>query len=180
MVGRNITQESQYRNHGHGERSIAETWVNNVGLRVDPDEDHIYFELVHPDATVPSRAHPTDAGLDLFSVENVGIEPHGKAIVDTGIKMAMNDRAYARIASRSGMSARHSVEVGAGVIDSSYRNVIKVILYNHHFDHTYTVKKGDRIAQMIITKIEFPTICVVDNIGNETSRGENGFGSSGR
>ena len=140
----------------------------------------VYIELVDSLAKKPTRSHPTDAGLDLYSIEDVTIPARGKALLDTGVKIDMGTGVYGRVASRSGMSVRNSIEVGAGVIDESYRNTIGVILYNHG-DDEYHVEIGNRIAQLIITKIEYPDVVVVKELNdNAMLRSRNGFGSTGK
>ena len=119
-------------------------------------------------ATIPVRANPFDAGLDLSSCEEITVPARGKAIVDTGIAIQFPNDCYARIAPRSGLAAKNGLDVGAGVIDYGYTNRIKVILFNHT-DVDYEVKSGDRIAQLIFEKIYIPTTITevpYDNILN--------------
>ena len=135
-------------------------------------------------ATIPVRANPFDAGLDLSSCEEITVPARGKAIVDTGIAIQFPNDCYARIAPRSGLAAKNGLDVGAGVIDYGYTNRIKVILFNHT-DVDYEVKSGDRIAQLIFEKIYIPTTITevpYDNILNhnfDSGRGLSGFGSTG-
>lgn len=137
-------------------------------------------KLLHPDAKVPTRVNPTDCGLDLYSFEEFGnvIAPKERLTVSTGISISIPDGYVGRILPRSGMAANFGIDVLAGVIDSSYRGEIKVVLLNtgnHHFN----VCRGDRIAQLVIQKVELWTPRVVDEL-DETERGSNGFGSSGK
>jgi dUTP pyrophosphatase len=135
-------------------------------------------------ATIPVRANPFDAGLDLSSCEDITVPARGKAIVDTGIAVQFPNDCYARIAPRSGLAAKNGLDVGAGVIDYGYTNRIKVILFNHT-DVDYEVKSGDRIAQLIFEKIYIPTNIQevpYDDILNhifDSTRGLSGFGSTG-
>ena len=135
-------------------------------------------------ATIPVRANPFDAGLDLSSCEEITVPARGKAIVDTGIAIQFPNDCYARIAPRSGLAAKNGLDVGAGVIDYGYTNRIKVILFNHT-DVDYEVKSGDRIAQLIFEKIYIPTTIKevpYDDILNhifDSGRGLSGFGSTG-
>ena len=99
------------------------------------------------------------------------------AIVDTGVSVSMPNGTYGRIAPRSGLAARHSISVGAGVVDADYRSTLKVILFNHS-DADFRFSKGDRIAQLILEKIATPLVVVVDEL-DATERGEGGFGSTG-
>lgn len=145
----------------------------------------LYIKKLHPNAKIPTRGNPTDAGLDLYSVENGVVPPRGKVIVPTGIAIKMEIpvkyTGFAlcmQIMSRSGLSAKHSIEKGAGLIDQDYRGEIKIILFNHS-DQEYEYKIGDRIAQAMITPVLIPEIIEVDEL-DETNRGVGGFGSTGK
>ena len=102
---------------------------------------------------MPYRATPESAGLDLFSCETGIIEPHSKRLIDIGISVLIPYQYYGRIASRSGLAVKNSIDVGAGVIDSDYRGNISVVLFNHG-DERFTFNTGDKIAQLIIEKID--------------------------
>jgi dUTP pyrophosphatase len=135
--------------------------------------------LLHPEAKAPRRGNDGDAGMDLASVVEVEIPPHGQATVSTGIALQIPMDCYARVAPRSGLAAKHGISVGAGVVDSTYRGEIKVILFNHS-DTPFQVNMGDRIAQIIFEKIYTPTLEVVDPLDlQDTTRGADGFGSTG-
>ena len=131
-----------------------------------------------PNAQLPTKAHEDDAGFDLYASEDTCISKNG--VVSTGIAVGIEKGYYGRVASRSGLSFKHDIEVGAGVIDSSYIGEIKVKLYRHTYDDSYMIiKKGDRIAQLIITPCASPKIAEVSEL-DETSRGDSGFGSTGK
>lgn len=134
-------------------------------------------KLLHTDAKVPSRANPTDAGLDLYSVEEVTLGASCFYTIDTGISMAVPDGYVGRILPRSGLAVKGGIDVLAGVVDSSYRGSVKVVLVNHGF-RPCRIKPGDRMAQLVIQKIELWTPNVVEEL-DSTARGEKGFGSSG-
>lgn len=138
----------------------------------------MFAKLLHSDAKLPSRSNPGDAGYDLASVESLTIPPWGKAIVPTGVSIAIPEDTYARIAPRSGLAAKHSIHVGAGVVDSGYRGELKVILFNLSGDE-FSLSAGDRIAQIIVTQIATPDVVQVE-ILPDSVRGESGFGSSGK
>ena len=140
----------------------------------------ITVKRLHEDAQLPRFVHGTDAGADLCSVEDVVLEPGERALVSTGFAMALPESYAAFIQPRSGMAAKHGISVvnTPGTIDAGYRGEIKVILINHDLRESYTVAKGDRIAQMIIQKIEQPNFKEVAVLA-EGERGENGFGSTG-
>ncbi|KAD5507839.1 hypothetical protein E3N88_15542 [Mikania micrantha] len=105
------------------------------------------------------------------------VPARGKALVPTDLSIAVPEGTYARIAPRSGLAWKHSIDVGAGVIDADYRGPVGVILFNHS-DVDFEVKAGDRIAQLIIEKIITPEVVEVDDL-DSTVRGAGGFGSTG-
>lgn len=131
-------------------------------------------------ATFPMRADIGAAGYDLSSVEKVCIAQGTQAIVDTGIVIEFPSDCYVRVAPRSGLAAKYAIDVMAGVIDSTYRGNIKVILHNHG-DKDFIVNVGDRIAQMIYEKIYTPDLLLVNDMKDMTTsdRGQGGFGSTG-
>ncbi|KAJ8458876.1 hypothetical protein OPV22_031802 [Ensete ventricosum] len=128
-------------------------------------------------AILPSRASPFSAGYDLSSAAGVLVPARGKALVPTDLSIAIPDDTYARIAPRSGLAWKHSIDVGAGVIDADYRGPIGVILFNHS-DVDFEVKPGDRIAQVIIERIMTPDVVEFLDL-DSTVRGDGGFGSTG-
>lgn len=137
-------------------------------------------KLLADNAVPPRKAHPTDAGYDICSTVTVTIPPQGRALINTGIAIALpNDLCYARVAPRSGLSVKNGIDVMAGVVDSSYRGEIKVAIHNTDPDESFTVHEGDRIAQMIITMLAPMSDTEVVEDLDETDRGEGGFGSTG-
>ena len=154
------------------------------------------FAKVVDHAIIPRRANRNDAGMDLSACESVVIPAHGQAIVDTGIALTIPNDCYARVAPRSGLAHKHSLDVMAGVIDCGYTNRIKVILFNHGVND-FEVNPGDRIAQLIFERVYIPeTVGVIPyeeliNVANEnnvgggfgigqaSTRGLSGFGSTG-
>lgn len=130
-----------------------------------------------PSATLPVRGSTHAAGYDLASAEATVIPARGKALVKTGLAVAIPDGHYGRVAPRSGLAWKHAIDVGAGVIDSDYRGPLGVILFNFS-DADFEVKPGDRIAQLIIEKISTPEVVEVDDL-DPTKRGAGGFGSTG-
>ena len=131
-------------------------------------------------AIIPTKAHPGDAGWDLYANndDDVHIEFGRRALISTGISLAIPEGYYGRVADRSGNAWKCGMHTFGGVIDSKYRGEVKVILANLGCDEGFIVKKGDRIAQLVITKIHVEDMIEVDDL-DETERGENGFGSSG-
>lgn len=135
-------------------------------------------KLLHPAARLPTRGTPTDAGLDLYSDVDGEIKPGQRVMFSTGISMSIPDGYVAYVRPRSGLAAKHGIDVLAGVIDSSYRGQVRVLLINHG-GSTFEVYEGDRIAQLVIHKIELWKPELVEEL-DETERGANGFGSTGR
>lgn len=125
------------------------------------------------------RANPTDAGMDLVAAEEKTLLPLSRATVSTGISMEIPEGYYGRIAPRSGLAHNHGIDVLAGVVDSGYRGEIKVILYNTDKEEVFQVSQGDKIAQIIIERHYNFEPVEVDDLSS-TSRGEDGFGSTGR
>jgi dUTP pyrophosphatase len=132
----------------------------------------------HPDAQIPKRQTEGSAGYDLHSVQFVVIAPRSRELVDTGIGIHLPQMTYGRVAPRSGMSVKQGVIVGAGVIDSDWTSAIKVLLFNTTNDEI-RINIGDRIAQLIIERIELPMTIEVDELPF-TKRGDQGFGSTGK
>lgn len=130
---------------------------------------------IGPYPLIPAK--PFDAGYDISSNEDRVIFRDNSAIISTGLHMAIPRGYVGKIVSRSGLSFKHNIEVGAGLIDSGYRGEIKIHLYN--FDsEAVSINKGDRIAQIIIIKHESPVFELVDEL-DETERGTHGFGHTG-
>ena len=129
-------------------------------------------------AILPKKAFATDAGFDLYSCEDISIAPSTSELIDTGIGIILPAGTYGHVAPRSSL-ARKNIIVNGGIIDSGYRDSIKVILYNLS-SVPYKINKGDRIAQLIIQQIS--TISTVMEVNElETSdRGLGGFGSTGK
>jgi len=132
---------------------------------------------LHPAARLPARGSAESAGLDLFSIEEVRLEAGGRAMVRTGLAIAVPRGYYGRIAPRSGLASRHGLDVLAGVIDSDYRGEVVCALVNHGRE-ALTLEAGQRIAQLIVEAIITPEPAWADSL-DETARGEGGFGSTG-
>jgi deoxyuridine 5'-triphosphate nucleotidohydrolase len=127
------------------------------------------------EAKLPSRGSSQSIGYDLYSLQDITIPGKGLAVISTGISLAIPKGHYGRIATRSSM-AKVGVFVVGGVIDPDYRGEIKVCLLNHK--DNYIIEKGDRIAQLILEKASI--LPVEERELDETDRGENGFGSTGK
>ncbi|KRE33273.1 dUTP diphosphatase [Paenibacillus sp. Soil724D2] len=136
----------------------------------------IKFKKLHPDAQIPTRGTEEAAGLDLYALEDCEI--WDQASIRTGIMCEIPKGYFGKVEARSGLSFKNGIETGAGVIDSDFRGEIGVKLYNSKME-VYVVKKGQRIAQMIIQPYLMCTP-VEAEIDTDTERGANGFGSTGR
>jgi dUTP pyrophosphatase len=137
------------------------------------------IKRLHPDATLPAYAHESDAGMDVCSVDDLTISPGGRALVRTGLVFLLPPRTEAQVRSRSGLALKKGVFVlnSPGTIDSGYRGEVGVILANTG-DEPFEVKKGDRIAQVVLAPVTQATIAEVDVV-DATDRGAGGFGSTG-
>ena len=148
----------------------------------------LLIKKLYPDAFVPSYGSTGAAGLDLCAYGEHIVPARTRKLISTGISIQWisnnenNDKPedyYFRIAPRSGLTVKHCVEIGAGVVDSDYRGEVKVCFINNS-DTSYSITHGDRIAQGILEKIKrFSSIEVVDELV-ETDRGDGGFGSTGK
>lgn len=130
-------------------------------------------------AIMPTRAHDTDAGLDLYSREDKKVPAHGSAVFDTGvhIELPKTPLSVGFIKSKSGLNVHHNI-TSEGVIDVGYTGSIRVKLYNHG-NISYAVNKGDKISQLVILPILSLEPELVDSL-KKTERGDGGFGSTGR
>ena len=128
-------------------------------------------------AFMPERAHEWDAGLDLRAMENKLVPARGSAIFDTGVHVELAPFTAGFLKSKSGLNVKHNL-TSDGVVDVGYTGSICVKLYNHG-DTDYMVHRGDKISQLVIVDIRIPYLKVVDKL-DETERGNNGFGSTGR
>jgi dUTP pyrophosphatase len=128
---------------------------------------------------LPAYAHAGDAGMDLCSAEELTIAPGGFALVSAGFAMALPEGYAAFIQPRSGLAAKHGISIvnTPGLIDCHYRGEVKIILINHGRE-AFSISRGDRIAQMVIQRVENARVEVVEEL-DETDRGAGGFGSTG-
>lgn len=139
---------------------------------------NIKVKKLHPDAIVPKIAHLGDAGCDLFAVEEVTLKPGERGQVPTGLALAIPDGYVGLIWDKSGLSHKGGIKTLGGVVDSGYRGEILVGVINLS-EESYTFEKGHKVAQMLIQKVESPTFEEVEEL-SDTSRGEGGFGSTGK
>lgn len=137
------------------------------------------IKLAHPLAQRPTRGSESAAGYDLRSVEACVVEPGKRAVVSTGLVIEIPPGTYGRVAPRSGLAVQHGIDVFGGVVDADYRGIVKVILHNSDPEDAFVIEPGDRIAQLVLERHETPDVEIVDDV-DDTSRGEGGFGSTGR
>jgi len=128
-------------------------------------------------AKIPTRAHPTDAGLDLYSMESGYIRNHGSRTFRTGVHVELPANTCGLIVAKSGLNANHFI-TSTGLIDESYSGEILVTLHNHGY-REYKVEKGDKISQLVVIPCRYEDVELVEEL-EESGRGNNGFGSSGR
>lgn len=136
----------------------------------------IKVKKLSSDAIVPKYAHEDDAGLDVYSIQNLVLKPHYRAVVKTGISMELPKNHVALVWDKSGMASK-GIKTMGGVIDAGYRGEYKIVLVNLS-SKDFEIKKGQKIAQILIQKVEKPEIEEVKKL-KKSSRGGGGFGSTG-
>jgi dUTP pyrophosphatase len=141
------------------------------------NDEFVEIMRLSPEATLPTRAHADDAGLDLYNLEDVLLEPGQGKAVKTGIAIALPPMHVGIIADRSSL-AKRGLKSAGGIVDAGYRGEIHIILWNISKDGIQ-IKRGERIAQLMIVPIRTPKVKEVTTL-NETARGSKGFGSSGK
>lgn len=134
-----------------------------------------------PGLPVPSYAHPGDAGADLYAAEDVTLKPGERAVVPTGVAIALPEGYAAFVHPRSGLATRHGVSIvnAPGTVDAGYRGEIKVTLVNHDPEEPVALRRGDRIAQLVVQRVERVAFREVAALP-ESARGAGGFGSTGQ
>ena len=144
---------------------------------------YLEFKLVEG-AQVPARANPTDAGLDLFALENKVLQPGQVTMVDTGVSVKIPKWHVGLLFQRSSFTKYGiSLANAVGVIDADYRGTIKVAFRNFADESGYAINKGDKIAQLVVMPIALPHLIQFNGTDAEwvdTARGEGGFGSTGK
>ncbi len=130
-----------------------------------------------PAAIAPTRAHPDDAGLDLYALEDAAVEPGAGAVLRTGVAVAVPPGHVGLVCDRSSL-ARRGLKTAGGVIDAGYRGEVGVVVWNLSRE-VQRVKKGERAAQMLVIPIAAPAPVEAEDLG-DTARGAGGFGSTGR
>lgn len=140
----------------------------------------IPLKRVDPDLPLPKRAHRGDAGVDLHSAEDLVIAPGERALVKTGVALALPLGTVGLIHPRSGLAAKHGLTIvnAPGTVDADYRGELMVCLLNTDKDTPFEVTRGMRIAQLVVQRVELPEFVEVDEL-DETVRGAGGYGSTG-
>jgi len=138
------------------------------------------FRRLSEGAQAPSRAHEGDAGMDLHANEAAHLDPGDRASVGTGIAIAIPEGHAGLVVPRSGLAAEHGITLvnTPGLIDAGYRGELRVLLLNTDRSRSFKVTPGDRIAQLVLVKVESPEPAEVGEL-SATTRGEGGFGSTG-
>ncbi|WP_139978408.1 dUTP diphosphatase [Nocardioides litoris] len=133
-----------------------------------------------PDLPLPVYAHPGDAGADLLTTVDVVIAPGERALVPTGIALALPEGYVALVHPRSGLAARHGVSLvnTPGTVDAGYRGEVKVLLINHDLHEPVELRRGDRVAQLVVQRFETAAFVEVDRLP-ASARGSGGYGSTG-
>ena len=139
------------------------------------------FQRLDPDAVLPERAHAGDAGLDLRSIEDVEVGPGERAMVRTGLAVAIPDGHAGLVLPRSGLASKHGLTLAnaPGLIDSGYRGELICSVVNLDPHESVKIARGDRIAQLVVVEVPERRPGWVDELP-PSSRGESGFGSTGR
>jgi dUTP pyrophosphatase len=146
----------------------------------ESDAVHILIKRLDPGLPLPARAHPGDAGTDLFAAADVELAPGQRAVVPTGVAIALPDGYAAFVHPRSGLAAQHGVTLvnAPGTVDAGYRGEIRVTLLNTDASSPVRFQRGDRIAQLVVQRVERPVFHEVDTLPG-SARGDGGFGSTG-
>jgi dUTP pyrophosphatase len=146
----------------------------------EPDRVQVLIKRLDPGLPVPGRAHPGDAGADLYAAQDVELAPGARAAVPTGVAIALPDGYAAFVHPRSGLAARHGVTIvnAPGTVDAGYRGEIRVTLLNTDTGTPVRFQRGDRIAQLVVQRVASPVFLEVDALPG-SARGDGGFGSTG-
>ncbi|KAI0466481.1 deoxyuridine 5'-triphosphate nucleotidohydrolase [Xylaria cf. heliscus] len=166
----------------NGSSSITGTMADsssngNVPAPKLPQDPPLLVKKLSEKGRLPTRGSAFAAGYDMYSAQATTVPARGKVLVDTDIAIAVPAGTYGRIAPRSGLASKHSIQTGAGVIDADYRGQVKILLFNHS-DVDFSIAEGDRIAQLVIERIYTPDVVEADQLGDSV-RGAGGFGSTG-
>ncbi len=156
-------------NHGAGEAATG-----------DDDLVEVLLVMTDDDLPEPRYVHPGDAGADLVTAVDVVLPPLGRATVPTGVRIALPDGYAAFVHPRSGLAARHGLTIvnAPGTVDAGYRGELRVTLLNTDAEHPVELRRGDRIAQLVVQRVERARFVRAERLPG-SHRGDGGFGSSG-
>jgi len=170
----------RYSNQNNKKKTEDPLWAEPIKKELEGSELVVKFKKLNSKAEAPEYKTKDAAGMDLKSAEEVCIKTGKYAVVTTGLAMEFPSGYEAQIRPRSGLAAKNGVTVlnSPGTIDADYRGEVKIILINHG-PEDFKINVGDRIAQMVIAKIEQAKISVTSNDLTETARGNGGLGSTG-
>lgn len=154
--------------------------VTERAAAAEPGSVAVLLQLLDPDLPEPRYAHAGDAGADLHAREGVTLSPGERALVPTGVAIALPDGYAAFVYPRSGLAARHGVTIvnAPGTVDAGYRGEIQVLLVNTDRGASFTVRRGDRIAQLVLQRVERIRFVAADSLPG-SGRGQTGHGASG-
>ncbi len=141
----------------------------------------VTIQRLSPEARIPAYAHDGDAGVDLYSTVDKVLRPGERALIPTGLKLAIPHGYEGQVRPKSGLALKHGLTVlnTPGTVDAPYRGEVGVILINLDPKTPYEVKKGEKVAQMVFNKVEYASFTEAKELA-ETTRGAGGFGSTGR
>jgi dUTP pyrophosphatase len=154
--------------------------TGDAGMRAGTSQLDVLITRLDPAVPLPGYARHGDAGADLCAAEDIDLAPGERAVVRTGIAIALPEGYAGFVHPRSGLAARHGITLvnAPGTIDAGYRGEIKVILLNTDLAKAVSLRRGDRIAQLVVQRVENVTFREVPALP-ESARGDNGFGSTG-
>jgi dUTP pyrophosphatase len=149
-------------------------------MNAEPSRIGVLIQRLDPGLPLPEQSHPGDAGADLYAAADVELAPGQRAVVATGVAIALPDGYAAFVHPRSGLAARHGVAIvnAPGTVDAGYRGEIRVILMNTDAETPVRLQRGDRIAQLVVQRVERPVFHEVERLPG-SARGDGGFGSTG-
>jgi dUTP pyrophosphatase len=152
--------------------------VSDATIRTDVE---VLIQRLDPELPVPSYAHPGDAGADLHAAEDAELLPGERAVIRTGVAIALPDGYVALVHPRSGLAARHGVTLvnAPGTVDAGYRGEIKVTMINTDAKESFRLRRGDRLAQLVFQRVERAAFREVESLP-ASPRGTGGHGSTGR
>lgn len=166
-----------------GNTPVQDNWIAAPGIPVEAPASAqttaaLRVQLKDPAAKAPSRRSDGAAGYDLHAAAAATVNPWARSTITTGLVVEIPEGHYGRIAPRSGLAVEHGIGTLAGVIDSDYRGIVKILLVNHS-DKAFEVMQGSRIAQLVLERIATPSVEIVEGDLSQTTRGQAGFGSTG-